>query len=125
VDVHSGPYSKYGPDLFIYFDQCRYNISEMMGYGSIYSYDTGKGADDGGHGRQGFFVMAGPGIAAIGEVKNMTLLDVAPTILSLTGLPIPEDMEGQSLLQKGKEAAYSEEDEEEVRKRLQGLGYLG
>jgi arylsulfatase A-like enzyme len=69
--------------------------------------------------------MAGPGIPAIGEVKNMTLLDVAPTILSLTGLPIPEDMEGQSLLQKGKEAAYSEEDEEEVRKRLQGLGYLG
>jgi predicted AlkP superfamily phosphohydrolase/phosphomutase len=125
VDVHSGPSSKYGPDLFIYFDQCRYNISEMMGYGSIYSYDTGKGADDGGHGRQGFFVMAGPGIPAIGEVKNMTLLDVAPTIFSLIELPTPEDMEGRSLLQKGQEKAYSKEDEEEVRKRLQGLGYLG
>jgi arylsulfatase A-like enzyme len=69
--------------------------------------------------------MAGPGIAAIGEVKNMTLLDVAPTIFSLIELPTPEDMEGRSLLQKGQEKAYSKEDEEEVRKRLQGLGYLG
>jgi len=125
VEIHSGPYSKYGPDLFIYFDQCRYNISEMMGYDSIYSYDTGKGSDDGGHGRTGFFVMAGPGIPAIGEVKKMTLLDVAPTILSLMGLPVPEDMEGKSLLLKGQDAAYSREDEEEVRRRLQGLGYLG
>jgi predicted AlkP superfamily phosphohydrolase/phosphomutase len=125
VDIHSGPYSKYGPDLFIYFDQCRYNISEMMGYGAIYSYDTGKGADDGGHGRQGFFAMTGPGIPTIGAVKNMTLLDVAPTVLSLLGVPIPGDMEGQSLLQSSTDAAYSEEEEEEVRKRLQGLGYLG
>jgi predicted AlkP superfamily phosphohydrolase/phosphomutase len=125
VDIHSGPYSKYGPDLFIYFDQCRYNISEMMGYGTIYSYDTGKGADDGGHGRQGFFAMAGPGIPPIGEVKYMTLLDMAPTVLSLLGVQIPGDMEGQSLVQGEKDSVYSEEDEEEVRKRLQGLGYLG
>ena len=124
VEIHSGPYSKYGPDLFLYFDQCRYNISEMLGYDSLYSYDTGKGSDDGGHGRTGFIAMAGPAIPAVGEVRNMTLLDIAPTILSLMGLPIPEDMEGRSLLQKGKEEAYSKEDEEEVRKRLQGLGYL-
>jgi predicted AlkP superfamily phosphohydrolase/phosphomutase len=125
VDLHSGPYSKYGPDLFIYFDQCRYNISEMMGYDSLYSYDTGKGADDGGHGRTGFFAMAGPGIPAIGELNGMTLLDIAPTILSLMELPVPEDMEGQSLLQMERGNIYSPEDEEEVRKRLQGLGYLG
>jgi predicted AlkP superfamily phosphohydrolase/phosphomutase len=125
VEIHSGPYSKYGPDLFIYFDQCRYNISEMVGYESLYSYDTGKGADDGGHGRSGFFAMAGPGIPATGEVKNMTLLDIAPTLLSLLGLPVPEDMEGQSLLQRERDRAYSAIDEEEVRKRLQGLGYLG
>ena len=125
VKIHSGPYSKYGPDLFIYFDQCRYNISEMLGYDSLYSYDTGKGSDDGGHGRTGFLAMAGPGIPAIGEVKNMTLLDIAPTILSLMGVPIPEDMEGQTLLMKGKEEAYSQEDEAEIRRRLQGLGYLG
>jgi len=125
VDIHSGPYSKYGPDLFIYFDQCRYNISEMIGYDSLYSYDTAKGSDDGGHGRQGFLAMVGPGIPAIGELKGMTLLDVAPTILSLMGLPIPEDMEGKILLEKGREVVYSEEDEEAVRKRLSGLGYLG
>jgi len=125
VEIHSGPYSKYGPDLFIYFDQCRYNISEMIGHDSLYSYDTAKGSDDGGHGREGFLAMVGPGIPAIGEVKNMTLLDIAPTILSLMGVPIPEDMEGQTLLMKGKEEAYSQEDEAEIRRRLQGLGYLG
>jgi len=125
VEIHSGPYSKYGPDLFIYFDQCRYNISEMIGHDSLYSYDTAKGSDDGGHGREGFLAMVGPGIPAIGEVKNMTLLDLAPTILSLMGLPVREDMEGKVLLEKGGEVVYSEEDEEAVRKRLSGLGYLG
>jgi arylsulfatase A-like enzyme len=69
--------------------------------------------------------MAGPGLPAVGEGKGISLLDVAPTVLSLLGVPIPTDMEGKALLLRKSDSAYSEEDEEEVKERLRGLGYLG
>ena len=42
--------------------------------------------------------MAGPGIDP-GEREGMHLLDVAPTVLSLLGIAVPESMRGTSLLQ--------------------------
>ena len=97
-EVHHGKYAEYGPDLFIYFDNCRWNIDEQLGHDSIYSYDTTKGSDDGGHGPEGFFAMAGPGVPKIGKIEGLSLLDVAPTILRLMNLPIPREMEGRVLL---------------------------
>lgn len=120
-EIHPGEYSKFGPDLFIGFDQYRWNVSELLGYDSIYSYYTTKGPDDGGHGPYGFFAMAGKGISATGEVSGITLLDIAPTVLTLMGLDVPGDMEGKSLAMK---QIYSSEDEQTVKDRLSQLGYL-
>lgn len=125
VDVHRGRYSRFGPDLFIYFDDCRWNISELIGYESIYSYDTTKGPDDGGHGPYGFLAMSGPGIPLMGELEGLDLLDIAPTILSIMGVEVPEDMEGRVIIERKEERVYSEEDEREIRERLSRLGYLG
>ena len=122
-DIHSGEYAKFGPDLFIYLDNCHWNISELIGYDSIYSYDTPEGPDDGGHGPYGFFTMSGPGIPREGEVSGADLLDIAPTVLHLFGAGVPQDMEGK-VLTKG-EKVYTKEDEEEIRERLSKLGYLG
>ena len=122
-DIHSGEYAKFGPDLFVYFDNCYWNISELIGYDSIYSYDTPKGPDDGGHGPFGFFAMAGKGVPKRGKVSDADLLDIAPTILHLFGVTIPQDMEGKVLTKK--ESVYSKEDEDEIRERLSRLGYLG
>jgi len=122
-DIHSGEYAKFGPDLFVYFDNCYWNISELIGYDSIYSYDTPKGPDDGGHGPFGFFAMAGKGVPKRGKVSDADLLDIAPTVLHLFGVPIPQDMEGKVLTKK--ERVYSKEDEDEIRERLSRLGYLG
>jgi predicted AlkP superfamily phosphohydrolase/phosphomutase len=97
-DIHSGKYVQYGPDLFMWFDWCRYNIDEQLGHAAIYSYDTTKGPDDGGHGPEGYFVMAGPRVPKMGELKDFSLLDVAPTVLRLMGEPVPEEMEGRVLL---------------------------
>ena len=98
-EIHHGRYAQYGPDLFIYFDNCRWNIDEQLGHDSVYSYDTTLGPDDGGHGPEGYFVMAGPGVPPQGEVRELSLLDVAPTVLYLMGLPVPEDMEGRVLVE--------------------------
>jgi len=122
-DIHKGEYAKYGPDLFIYFDMCRFNISELIGYPSIYSYDTPKGPDDGGHGPCGFFVMAGKGIPKKGKTEGADLLDIAPTILHLFDIPIPDDMEGRVLVKE--ENVHLGKDEKEIRERLSRLGYLG
>jgi len=124
-DIHFGDYAKFGPDLFIYFDNCRWNTSELIGYDSIYSYDTPKGPDDGGHGPYGFFAMAGSGVPNLGELSNVDLLDVAPTVLQLMEIAVPSDMEGRSLIAEKK--VYTEEEkegEEEIKERLRGLGYF-
>jgi len=122
-EIHSGEYSRFGPDLFIYFDNCHWNISELIGYDAIYSYDTPVGPDDAGHGPYGFFAICGPGLRKAGEVSGADLLDVAPTALHLMGLPVPPDMEGKALTKK--KSAYSEEDKKEVKERLAKIGYFG
>ena len=65
----------------------------------MYSYDTTLGPDDGGHGSEGYFVMAGPGVPPQGKISELSLIDVAPTVLYLMGLPVPEDMEGRVLVE--------------------------
>jgi predicted AlkP superfamily phosphohydrolase/phosphomutase/Flp pilus assembly protein TadD len=49
------------------------------------------------HRAHGVFVAHGPGIKSDGLVHGSSLLDVAPTILTLLGEPVPEDMEGSVL----------------------------
>ncbi len=127
TEIHPGPRSRFGPDLFMNFDECRWNISELIGYGRgvLYSHETTLGPDDGGHGQYGFFAMAGPGIPGLGKLQNLDLRDIAPTVLSIMGIEVPEDMEGNVLVKKSENGAYSEEDEDEIKKRLANLGYLG
>lgn len=122
-DIHTGKYAKSGPDLFIYFDNCRWNTSELIGYNSIYSYEVPKGQDDGSHRPYGFFLFTGPRVSKLGELSGATLLDIAPTILNLMGIKIPLDMEGRNLL-RGKEPGYLKESKEKLKERLRKLGYF-
>ncbi len=50
------------------------------------------------HRHFGIFAMKGPGIKRDELVYGATLLDIAPTILSLYGLPMGRDMDGKPLL---------------------------
>jgi len=51
------------------------------------------------HRTYGVICMKGPGIKRDERIYGATLLDVAPTILSLFGLPVGEDMDGKPLVQ--------------------------
>jgi len=108
-DVYEGSEAKYAPDLFTYIGKMHWAISPNVGFGSCYGYDTALGADDGIHGPQGFFMMSGPDIPKMGEImpksklwsppqKENSLLDIAPTVLTLLNVPIPDEMEGNSLI---------------------------
>jgi predicted AlkP superfamily phosphohydrolase/phosphomutase len=48
------------------------------------------------HARRGVFIAAGGPIRQ-GTVVDSTLLDIAPTILALLGMPVPDDMPGRVL----------------------------
>jgi tetratricopeptide (TPR) repeat protein len=49
------------------------------------------------HRPHGMLVMSGPGIVAGAEVYGAGLLDIAPTVLTLLGVPVGADMDGRVL----------------------------
>jgi len=49
------------------------------------------------HRDQGIIAMAGPGIRRGERISGANLLDIAPTVLNLLGLPAAEDMDGKTL----------------------------
>jgi predicted AlkP superfamily phosphohydrolase/phosphomutase/tetratricopeptide (TPR) repeat protein len=51
------------------------------------------------HRQYGIFVMAGPGIKRDERIYGASLIDIAPTVLSLFDLPIGADMDGRPLLE--------------------------
>lgn len=51
------------------------------------------------HHPMGMLAMGGPGIRAGVTLRRASVLDVAPTVLSLLGLPVAEDMDGRPLWQ--------------------------
>lgn len=95
------------------------------------------------HRREGILVLHGPDIAA-GDSGAVDMVDVAPTIMALLGLPHFQDWDGRVLVEslsraasgraadageydareQEEESTYSAEEEEEIRKRLENLGYL-
>lgn len=93
------------------------------------------------HRMNGIFVASGAGIKNAGEFSGAQLIDLAPTILHLMGLPVPTDMDGRVVTEALADAraveyggtsegnavtrdGYSEEEEKEVIERLADLGYI-
>jgi predicted AlkP superfamily phosphohydrolase/phosphomutase len=99
------------------------------------------------HRLDGLLLLWGPGVRRGTQVEGATIVDVAPTVLALLGVPIPADMDGRVLsaaLEGGlladlnityEEAGeritahqpapqMSAEDEELIRQHLRGLGYV-
>ena len=51
------------------------------------------------HRQYGILVMAGPGIKQDERIYGASLIDIAPTVLTIFDLPIGEDMDGRPLLE--------------------------
>lgn len=139
--VYNGPYLQEAPDIII--DQRDgVHIAGGLGRNQIFTNpeeDGWKGENK----RDGLFVATGPDIAT-GEIVELSILDLAPTLLHLHGCPIPEDFDGtvrktiyaersnplernikysEPSNKKG-QRAQSNPEYDNVRNRLQDLGYL-
>jgi predicted AlkP superfamily phosphohydrolase/phosphomutase len=117
------------PDLIVHFGGLSWRSIGGVGYPSIHVRENDAGPDDCNHAQHGAFVLASPQLPPIGEIEGAHLLDIAPTLLELGGYaPLPE-ARGRSLV-AGRIAATADagaplDDDELVRERLRGLGYIG
>lgn len=138
--VAHGPFARWGPDLHVVFDGYRAIAFPLFATDSRLVTRQIRG-DSGCHRRHGMLIAWGAGIRP-GPVEGARIMDLAPTILHLMGLPVPDDMDGKvltSILSFDRPVAYehvereasaaeeglSAEESAEVEDRLRALGYLG
>jgi predicted AlkP superfamily phosphohydrolase/phosphomutase len=87
----------YPPDLIVYFGDLLWRSVGTVGHGSIYTFENDTGPDDCNHAQFGIVIKHDPTVregAAGRELKDLQLMDMAPTILKHLDVPIPTDMQG-------------------------------
>ena len=86
------------PDLIVYFGDLAWRSVGSIGNRSIYTYENDTGPDGANHDRMGVFAMAGLPRQRTGELRDLTRVDVGPSILSLYDIEAPEGAVGRSFL---------------------------
>jgi predicted AlkP superfamily phosphohydrolase/phosphomutase len=117
------------PDLIVHFGDLHWRSVGGVGYPRVHVLENDTGPDDCNHARYGAFILAAPGTPMEGEVEGVHLLHIAPTLLELAGYDVPASMtattpavpEAVGVPALGD---LSEADEQLVRERLSGLGYI-
>ena len=139
-DAYRGRYTEFAPDLLLDFAGDGWNMREtLVGRNLTRSYD---GLPYGTHQSQGIWAVSGGDIAAGVDPVPARIEDITPTILNLFGLPAPSSLDGapietvvSPIISSQEDAAasdsppppasgYSAEDQAEIERRLEGLGYL-
>ncbi len=142
TEVYSGEYAIYAPDLILgtapgysfhhgFSDSI---IKESTQHGRIRSGD---------HEQFGTFILSGAGIKNV-KLENAEIMDIAPTILHILGLPLSDEMDGKFLKNAFDEkwieknpvkiieetewssdnSSTSDDEEKQIAEQLKALGYL-
>jgi predicted AlkP superfamily phosphohydrolase/phosphomutase len=152
-EVYHGPYVHLAPDLLVETTNDFFVRNSLDQQEDRLTYAAGRYrgrslAHTGRHTRDGILIAAGAPFTP-GENKNAPhIMDVAPTVLHLNGLPVPTSMDGRPLLGwldpayrqthpvewiapqaavevRRDEFSYSQEDAAAIAARLRDLGYMG
>jgi predicted AlkP superfamily phosphohydrolase/phosphomutase len=84
------------PDLIVYFGDLFWRAVGSLGYDGWITFENDTGPDDCNHAQNGMFILYDPRRAGRSQqVHGAQLMDIAPTILSLLGQPVPGDMQGK------------------------------
>lgn len=120
-DVYSGEYLDRAPDMFLFSDD--YNITP---------FSKDEAANE--HSLNGIFIAYGKDIKRDVKISIAEIIDLAPTILHVMGVPVQKDMDGRVLKEIFKEDSeiakrlieYQEVDEEgKIRAKIRELKALG
>ncbi|MBA2615115.1 MAG: alkaline phosphatase family protein [Actinobacteria bacterium] len=85
------------PDLMVYFGDLLWRSVGQVGTGAVHVFENDTGPDDANHAHEGLYLVAGDGVAP-GRGSERDIRDIAPTLLTLLGEPVPAEMEGTSLV---------------------------
>jgi predicted AlkP superfamily phosphohydrolase/phosphomutase len=85
------------PDLIVYFGDLNWRSVGSLGHDDVYTFDNDIGPDDANHAQEGLYIHYSPQGQGSGLGQRRQIMDIAPTILDLLGVPIPEDMRGTPL----------------------------
>src|SRR5690606_5162996 len=84
------------PDLIVYLGNLSWRSVGSMGHGDIYTFETDTGPDDAHHAGNGTYIYKPAAADLAGRrLPAHQLMDFAPTVLNLFGLPVPADMQGK------------------------------
>lgn len=141
-ELGDGPFARQGPDLHLILDGYRC-ISFPLFASSHEIIAPQIRGDSGCHRLEGILLVRGPGVAAGQSLTGARIIDLAPTILYAMGLPVPDEMDGRVLTElwpgeggapvtfaapaapdRDETTGLTPEEEEQVRQRLEALGYL-
>jgi predicted AlkP superfamily phosphohydrolase/phosphomutase len=145
--IYSGPHLGRAPDLVFFPRDHRYAGLGMTEFPSK-RWLTSSPDRSGHHRMDGILFMSGPGIRPGYKISGASIMDIAPTVLALMGVPIPELMDGRVLEAAmtfelvdqlaviydrggkiGSEQRHrfeiSDEEDQLLRERLRNLGYIG
>jgi predicted AlkP superfamily phosphohydrolase/phosphomutase len=95
----------------------------------------------GAHDEKGILLAKGPGIATGRRIEGANLIDLPPTVLHAMELPVPSDMDGRvltelftdgrdvssvdlTLAKQSDESYLSADEEQQIKDKLKGWGYL-
>jgi len=149
-ELYSGPYVSDAPDLILDFGDHPYMANDSLLSSELFEKVPTNGVG-GMHRNDGIIMAHGQGIKKGATLEGANICDLAPTILYLMGLEIPNYMDGKILAdiltspplqihkeshisdtdnkptmitEEKKKIIYSEEEAEDISKRLKELGYL-
>jgi predicted AlkP superfamily phosphohydrolase/phosphomutase len=83
------------PDLMVYFGDLHWRCVGSFGHGGIYTLSNDTGPDDANHDPDGMFLIYDPRQSGAGQIASHQLMDIAPTILNLLRVNIPQQMQGR------------------------------
>jgi predicted AlkP superfamily phosphohydrolase/phosphomutase len=140
-EVYEGRHAERAPDILFRLKGMAYQQQNRPDAKELFADQRG-----GTHRMQGVLVAAGSPIQPGARFRDAALIDVAPTLLYLLGVPVPREMDGrvltEGLRQEVLEArpvevsaapveridlqkrGYRRDEEEAILRQLAGLGYL-
>jgi predicted AlkP superfamily phosphohydrolase/phosphomutase len=95
-ELYLGPQACLAPDLMVVLADWRYRTIGLHDFSTNHVITPAFGPT-GDHRLEGIIIANGPNIRAGTKVSSASLVDIAPTVLNLLGVRVPDDMDGRIL----------------------------